>query len=134
MFAKYGVEEGGEEQFRTEVRQNMARELKNAVRGKVKQQVMEAVLAAHESVEVPKALMEQEVAAMRNQMFQQFGGAGGPGSGSEVTVAGRDVYGKCRARVKLGLVLAELVSKLNSRQMRTKCGDHRGNGIYLPGS
>ena len=40
LFAKYGVEEGGEEQFRKEVAENMTRELKNAVEGKVRQQVI----------------------------------------------------------------------------------------------
>ncbi|MEM1145972.1 MAG: trigger factor, partial [Pseudomonadota bacterium] len=61
LFAKYGVEEGGEETFRSEVRQNMERELKNAIEGKVKQQVMDALSSAHESVEVPRALVEREV-------------------------------------------------------------------------
>ena len=44
LFEKYGVEEGGEEQFRKEVGENMARELKNAVQNKLKQQVMDAIL------------------------------------------------------------------------------------------
>ena len=43
LFAKYGVEEGGEEQFRKEVGENMARELKNAIQGKLKQQVMDSI-------------------------------------------------------------------------------------------
>ena len=59
LFAKYGVEEGGEEQFRKEVGENMARELKNALQNKLKQQVMDALLEAHESLEVPKALVDQ---------------------------------------------------------------------------
>ena len=75
LFSQYGVEEGGEEQFRKEVAGNMSREMKNAVEAKVKQQVMDAVLDAHNALELPKALVDQEVSAMRNQMFQQFGGA-----------------------------------------------------------
>ena len=135
LFAKYGVEEGGEEQFRKEVRQNMARELKNAVDSKVKQQVMDAVLAAHESVEVPQALMEQEVEAMRNQMFQQFGGAGGAQDLDLKSLLPDEMFTEnAETRVKLGLVLAELIASCNSRQTRTKCEHHRGNGIYLPGS
>ena len=38
---------------------------------------MDAMLDAHDALEVPKALIEQEIGAMRKQMFQQFGGAGG---------------------------------------------------------
>lgn len=113
LFAKYGVEEGGLDVFRTEVRQNMARELKNAVESKVKQQVMEAVSAAHESVEVPRALVEREVEGMRNQMFQQFGGAGAAQDLDLKSLLPDEMFTEnAEKRVKLGLVLAELVAKL----------------------
>jgi trigger factor len=112
LFAKYGVEEGGEEQFRKEVGENMARELKNAVQGKVKQQVMDAVIAAHENVEVPKALIAQEVEALRNQMFQQFGGAAGQDMDLKSLLPDDMFTENAEKRVKLGLVLSELVSRL----------------------
>ncbi len=112
LFAKYGVEEGGEEQFRKEVGENMARELKNAVQGKVKQQVMDAVIAAHENVEIPKALIAQEVEALRNQMFQQFGGAAGQDMDLKSLLPDDMFTENAEKRVKLGLVLSELVSRL----------------------
>ena len=87
MFASYGVEEGGEEQFRKEVAENMARELKNAVQCKGQAAGHGCGDGAHESLEVPKSLIAQEIDAMRQQMFQQFGGAGAPGPGSEVPAA-----------------------------------------------
>ncbi len=111
LFAQYGVEEGGEEQFRKEVAENMARELKNAVEGKVKQQVMDAVLAAHESVDIPRALIAQEVDAMRNQMFQQFGGAGGQDMDLKSLLPDEMFTENAEKRVKLGLVLSELIGK-----------------------
>jgi trigger factor len=114
LFANYGVEDGGEEQFRKEIGENMARELNNAVRGRVKQQVMDGVLAAHESLEVPKALISQEIGAMRKQMFQQFGGAGAGGADLDLeSLLPDDMFNEqAQRRVKLGLVLAELVQKL----------------------
>ena len=112
LFANYGVEDGGEEQFRKEIGENMARELNNAVRGRVKQQVMDGVLAAHESLEVPKALISQEIGAMRQQMFQQFGGAGGADLDLESLLPDDMFNEQAQRRVKLGLVLAELVQKL----------------------
>jgi trigger factor len=112
LFAKYGVEEGGLETFRSEVRDNMARELKNAIRGKVKQQVMDAVAGAHEALEVPRALVEREVEAMRNQMFQQFGGAGGRDLDLKSLLPDEMFKENAERRVRLGLVLAELVGKL----------------------
>ncbi|MCB1731330.1 MAG: trigger factor [Halieaceae bacterium] len=112
LFAKYGVEEGGLETFRKEVQQNMARELKNAVQGKVKQQVMDALVEAHESLEVPQALIAREIDAMRQQMFQQFGGAGGQDLDLKSLLPDDMFRDNAERRVKLGLVLAELVGKL----------------------
>ena len=112
LYANYGVEAGGEEQFRKEIEENMTRELKNAVRGKVKAQVMDGVLSAHESLEVPKALISQEVGAMRGQMFQQFGGAAGADLDLESLLPDEMFTDRARRRVKLGLILAELIQKL----------------------
>ena len=56
LFKLYGVEEGGEQQFRKEVAENMTRELKNAVTNRVKQQVMDAVVDAHKGMDVPPRL------------------------------------------------------------------------------
>ncbi|MBA6412188.1 trigger factor [Parahaliea sp. F7430] len=111
LFKLYGVEEGGEEQFRKEVRENMHRELKNAVENKVKQQVMDAVIEAHESLEVPKALIAQEVDVLRNQMFQQFGGAAGQNLDLKSLLPDDMFSENAERRVKLGLLLSEMVSK-----------------------
>ena len=55
LFTKYGVEDGDVDKFREEIGENMGRELKNAIQADLKQQVMDAVLAAHESLEIPRA-------------------------------------------------------------------------------
>jgi trigger factor len=123
LFASYGVEDGGEEQFRKEIEANMARELKNAVRGKVKQQVMDGVLASHEALEVPKALIGQEISVLRSQMFQQFGGAAGADLDLDSLLPDEMFNDQADRRVKLGLILAELVQQYELRpdaeQVRT---------------
>ncbi|RLA48507.1 MAG: trigger factor [Gammaproteobacteria bacterium] len=111
LFVKYGVEDGDEEQFRKEVAQNMSRELKTAVEGKLKQQVMDAVVDAHEAVEVPRALVEQEIAALRNQMLQQFGGAVSQDMDLNSLLPDDMFSDNAQRRVKLGLVMAELITK-----------------------
>jgi trigger factor len=111
LFASYGVEEGGEEQFRTEVADNMARELRNAVQARVKQQVMDAVVDAHAALEVPRALISQEVDAMRGQMFQQFGGAGAPDMDLKSLLPDEMFEENAERRVKLGLILSEMIVK-----------------------
>jgi len=111
LFAKYGVEDGEEDKFRKEIGQNMGRELKNAIQANVKQQVMDAVLAAHESLEIPQALVKQEIGAMRQQMFQQFGGMGNQDMDLESLLPEEMFQDKALPRVKLGLILAEMISK-----------------------
>ncbi|MEH6636548.1 MAG: trigger factor [Halioglobus sp.] len=115
LFAKYGVEEGGEEQFRKEVAENMSRELKNAVQTKLKQQVMDAVVDAHQSLEVPKSLVDQEIGVMRKQMFQQFGGAGGQDLDLDSLLPAEMFSENAERRVKLGLVMSEFISKHSLR-------------------
>ncbi len=111
LFGKYGVEEGGEEQFRKEVADNMARELKNAVEAKVKQQVMDAVLEAHAALEIPKSLLDQEIQAMRNQMLQQYGGLNNQDLDLKSLLPDDMFAENAERRVKLGLVLAEFIEK-----------------------
>ena len=77
LFASYGVEGDDEAKFRQEVADNMRRELRNAVEAKVKQQVMDALLESHSDLDIPKALVKQEIGNLRQQMFQQFGGGRG---------------------------------------------------------
>jgi trigger factor len=110
LFAKYGVEQGGKEQFRKEVAENMIRELKNAVQAKLKQQVMDALLEAHKSLEVPKALVDQEISTMRNQMLQQFGGASNQNLDLKSLLPDTMFSENAERRVKLGLVLAEYIA------------------------
>jgi len=59
----FGVSEGGFEALRAEVRDNMERELAQAVQARLKTQVMDQLLAAN-PIEVPKALMEAEIRDM----------------------------------------------------------------------
>tara|TARA_R100000005_G_scaffold96477_1_gene83719 strand:- start:13162 stop:14484 length:1323 start_codon:yes stop_codon:yes gene_type:complete len=109
LFKLYGVEEGGEAQFRKEVAENMTRELKNAVTSRVKQQVMDAVIEAHKALEVPKALVKQEIQALRKQMFQQFGGAAPEGLDLDSLLPDDMFRDNAERRVKLGLVLSEMI-------------------------
>jgi len=113
LFASYGVEEGGEDVFREEVRKNMERELRNAVEGYTKQQVMDAVIAAHEDLEVPSSLIGQEIDGMRAQMFQQFGGQASQDLDLKNLLPDDMFREQAERRVKLGLILAEMIGKFD---------------------
>jgi trigger factor len=109
LFAAYGLEGDDEAAFRSEVEQNMARELRNAVNARVKKQVMDAVASAYAELEIPSALIAQETDALRNQMFQQFGGAMGQNLDLKSLLPDDMFAENATRRVKLGLVLAELI-------------------------
>ena len=111
LFAQYGLEEGTEEDFRAEVKQNMERELRNAIEASVKNQVMDAIVAAHESLEMPASLISQEVSAMRQQMFQQFGGAA-PQDMDLTSILPDEMFSEqAERRVRLGLVVSEMIKQ-----------------------
>lgn len=107
FFAKYGVEEGGVEKFREDVKSNMERELKNAGKNKVKTQVMDALIEANK-VELPVSLVAGEVDALRGQMMQQFGGQA---EGLDLkSLLPDDMFTeRAERRVALGLIVGEVV-------------------------
>ena len=109
LFEAFGVKEGGEEAFRAEVEKNMARELKNATKSRIKNQVMEGVLAIHADLQVPKALVSQEIDALRNQQMQQFGAMAEKLNAADI-LPDELFRENAERRVKLGLVLNELIS------------------------
>lgn len=110
LFGKFGIKDGGEAQFRTEVADNMARELKNAIKNKVKNQVVEGLLRVHGDLTVPNALVAEEINGLRGQTVQQFGGA--RNDIDFATLLPDDMFrAQAERRVKLGLVLSEIVSK-----------------------
>lgn len=109
FFKMFGVEEGGEEAFRAEVEKNMARELKNAVKMRIKNQVMDGVLEVHGDLQVPKALVSQEIDALRNQQMQQFGALAEKINPKDI-LPDELFQENAERRVKLGLVLNELIT------------------------
>lgn len=68
----YGVEEGGLEKLRTDVRENMEREADQRIRNDIREQALSALLEAN-PVEVPKALIQQEAHAMQHEAMRQYG-------------------------------------------------------------
>lgn len=108
--ASFGVQEGGVEALRSELRKNMERELGQAVRGRVKEQVMSALLEAN-PVDVPAALVDGELRHLAEQS-----GARAPDQEQplEITDQIRERFEEpARKRVALGLIVGELVRAHN---------------------
>ncbi|MGB3620054.1 MAG: trigger factor [Ketobacter sp.] len=95
------------EEFRVEIRENMERELKNAVKTRVKKEVMDGVLENNE-VDAPKSLIDQEIDRQRRQMVQQFGG----GNNFDFNTLPAELFeAQANRAVKLALVLGELIKQ-----------------------
>lgn len=114
FFNLFGVKEGGLEGFRAEVRKNMERELAQAIKSKVKTQVMDGLIAAN-SIEVPKALISGEVDRLRHQAVQQFGGRLDPQQ-----LPAELFEEQAKRRVALGLIIAEVVKKFELKPDEAK--------------
>ena len=107
FFALFGIKEGGLDGFRAEVRKNMERELRQAIKSKVKNQVMDGLLETN-PVEVPKALIANEVDRLRVQAVQQFGGNIKPDQ-----LPAELFEEQAKRRVSLGLLVAEVVKQFD---------------------
>jgi trigger factor len=105
FFKLYGVEEGGEAKFREDIQANMERELRNAIRTKVKNRIMNQLFELNK-VELPAALVTNEITNLKQQMVQQFGG----GQEIDLSMLPDDMFKeKAERRAALGIIVSELV-------------------------
>jgi trigger factor len=97
----YGVEDGDVERFRQDVRGNMERELRQRVQGRVKHQVMDALIAAN-PIEIPGVLVREEIATLKERTNRNAGPSG-------MQLPDALFEESARRRVALGLIIAEVV-------------------------
>ena len=71
FFAQFGVQEGGEEAFRRELREHMRREADTAIRNRLRDGIMDALLKAN-PIDVPKSLIHEESHRMLHQFQAQM--------------------------------------------------------------
>ncbi len=62
--------EGGVDALKAEVRKNMERELKQAVKNRIKEQAIDGLVKENE-IDVPAALVDQEIQVLRQQAAQR---------------------------------------------------------------
>ncbi|WP_299788050.1 trigger factor [uncultured Shewanella sp.] len=104
-FAKlFGVTEGGLEALKAEIRKNMGRELEQALKANVKEQVLNGLLEQND-IELPKPLIEGEVEVLRKQAMQRFGD-----QAANMPELPADLFTEqAERRVKVGLLLGEVI-------------------------
>ena len=110
-FAKMlGVEDGDLVKMRTDIKENLEREVKGRVKAKTKESVMDALVKAVE-FDVPKTLVAQDgerLAEMTRQDMAQRGM-----NVKDVPFPAELFAAQAERRVRLGLILAELVKANN---------------------
>lgn len=105
FFAQFGVSEGGLEAFHAEVRKNMQAQLKQALRNTTKQAAFKALMDAN-PIEVPQALIANEVDNLRRQAAQQYN----LGADFDISQIPADLFkDQAENNVKLGLLVGELI-------------------------
>jgi trigger factor len=105
-FAKaLGVADGDTTKMRSEVRANVEREVKKRVEAKLKDQALQALLAAT-PLEVPKSLVGMEAASMAERAVADLKARGV--NPQQVPINPQAFEAAARRRVALGLVIAEL--------------------------
>ena len=111
QFAKsLGVADGNVETMRAEVRANVEREVKKRIDARLKNQVMEALLAAT-PIELPKALIEMEAQQLLQRAAQDLQGRGM--TPEQLNLSTEQFSAAAKRRVALGLIIAELARTEN---------------------
>ncbi len=98
-----GIDDGDLERFRAEVRANMERELAQRIKARTKERVMDLLISAN-AIEVPRALVQEEIRALKDEMRQNLGGR-------RMELPDNLFEDSARRRVALGLIIAEIVKQ-----------------------
>jgi len=99
----FGVEEGGVEALRREVRANMERELAQTIAARLKAQVLDKLLAAN-PLDLPRVLLDAEIRDMQLESMRRMGA-----QNARQLPPRESFEAGARRRVALGLLLNDLV-------------------------
>ena len=113
---RFGVEDGSIDSLKAEIRKNMERELNQALKNQVKEQILSGLLEQNQ-IDVPKAAVTREIEALRQQAMQRFGAA----NSKNVPQLPDELFQEqAERRVRVGLLLGEVI-----REQDIKADDAR---------
>lgn len=105
FFQAFGSQNTDLDSFKAEVRQNMEREARNALHNKLKNEVIDKLLENND-LDVPAALVDEEIGRLQQQAVQQFGG----GAQMDPSSLPKELFqDQAQRRVKIGLLMNELI-------------------------
>lgn len=115
--AKFGPNTKTVADLRAEIQKNMERELKNALVSRVKQQVIDGLIAEN-AIDVPAAAVDQEIDVLREQAAQRFGG-----NAKQAAQLPRELFEEqAKRRVQVGLLFSAVIkaNELKADEDRVK--------------
>lgn len=109
LVKSFGIEDGNLDSLRADIKKNMERELEQRIENEVKTQVMDGLLALN-PIDVPAALISEEIQRQREQMMQQMQQQ--LPADADSSFLGDELFAEqAERRVRLGLVIGEIVRR-----------------------
>ncbi len=107
LAAMFNVEEGGLEQLKTDVRENMEREAEQKANADIREQVMTALLDAN-PIDIPQTLKHQEMHSMQHEAMHRLGI-----EDHDQAPPMENFAEQAEKRVRLGLLIRQLIADNN---------------------
>ncbi|MES9947113.1 MAG: trigger factor [Candidatus Thiodiazotropha sp.] len=104
-FAKEFGASDGVDKLKQDIQENMERELSQRIKARIKNQAMDLIFEQNK-IDIPKALIDEEVEALRKQTREQMG----QGAGS-FELPAEMFEEQARRRVSLGLLIGEIIKQ-----------------------
>ena len=105
--AAFNVTEGGLEQFRKDVRENMEREARQKVDADIREQVMNGLIDKN-PIDIPRALVHEEMHSMQHEAMQRMGI-----EDHDQAPPMENFRDAAEKRVRLGLLLRQVITENN---------------------
>lgn len=116
----FGIENGNVEDLRAEVTKNMQRELDQTLKAQLKEQVIAGLLESN-NIDLPSALVKQEIDALKQQAQQRFSAQGNAQNMPELP---DDLFAdNAKKRVSVGLILGEVIKSKELKAEQVKVDD-----------
>jgi trigger factor len=115
--------EGGAAKLQEESKMNMERELKRALETGRKNKIFEKLLEAND-IHVPQALVDDEIVNLQKMALQQMGGPEAVKQFDKINLPKEPYEKDAQKRVKLGLLLSEVVKKFDIKVDDDRVSEH----------
>ncbi len=108
--AKLGVKEGGVKELTADLKKNMEQQLKQTIEQKFKADVFNKLIELN-PIELPNALVDDEIQRLQKQMKQQYAQYTGAKADDLPDAPREEFEEEARRRVSLGLLISEFIKK-----------------------